>query len=95
MSYLNVLKHPKWFEKREEVFKTLGKQCEVCGIEKKLHVHHKSYKIDEDTNHYFPPWEYPIDNFAVLCEECHNKVHNEELEICEAIQTTNGISYEI
>lgn len=75
MSYLNVLKHPKWFEKREEVFKTLGKQCEVCGIEKKLHVHHKSYKIDEDTNHYFPPWEYPIDNFAVLCEECHKQAH--------------------
>lgn len=75
MSYANALKHPKWFEKREKVFKSRGKKCEVCGEVKQLHVHHKTYKIDDETNNFFAPWEYPISNFSVLCDKCHSQAH--------------------
>lgn len=40
--------------------------CQVCGdCETTLNIHHKYYV--KDKNH----WEYPIDAFLTLCEECH------------------------
>lgn len=69
--YRAKLCHPKWFEKREEVFRTYGKKCNRCSSTKWLNVHHKSYEGFKD------PWDYPISNFDVLCDICHAKKHKQ------------------
>lgn len=70
--YANNLNHPLWKQKREEVFDHYGRICMTpgCGSTTYLEVHHKSYASNK------MPWEYPMENFKVLCEKCHKKNHN-------------------
>lgn len=70
--YAEYLNHPLWIAKREEVFRRYGRRCAKCGSEKFLHVHHKTYTPGK------MPWEYPIENFEVLCEEHHDTTHSFE-----------------
>ena len=74
MPYNHQLLTPMWKEKRQEVFKEQGEFCNRCKSKHKLHVHHKSY----DRNTF--PWDYPLENFEVLCELCHLKHHNRDYE---------------
>ena len=76
--YAKKLSHPKWRAKREEVFDHYGRKCSVCGSVRDLIVHHKSYKNGHE------PWDYPIENFQVLCDRDHAKIHGiaEEDKIC-------------
>ena len=82
--YSEYLHHPLWEKKRVEVFDHYGRACSKCGSSKHLTVHHKTYTKGK------MPWEYPIENFEVLCERCHSKSHSlkytqKKCEICGAL----------
>jgi DNA repair exonuclease SbcCD ATPase subunit len=72
--YSEFLKHPLWQKKREEIFNLFGKQCQNCGTQKNLQIHHKTYSSQK------MPWEYPTENFQVLCEKCHSITHGFKYE---------------
>lgn len=69
--YLEKLKSPHWQRKRCEVMTRDDFTCVRCrSTEKQLHVHHLSYEYGKD------PWDYPMENFATLCFECHEEETN-------------------
>jgi DNA mismatch repair protein MutS len=59
--------------------------CEVCGhaVVRDLEVHHIRQRADGGSNE--------LRNLAVLCESCHDKHHNGELEIGPLQQTSDGL----
>ena len=68
--YSDKLKHPKWQEKRLDVLSLKGYNCEACtNVNEQLQVHHINYIGGNE------PWEYPNNNFLVLCDACHKKEH--------------------
>ena len=67
--YNQLMRKPEWESLRERLITSRGGKCEVCGSTSNLQVHHISYKYGN------APWEYPDDNFLVLCKKCHEKVH--------------------
>jgi hypothetical protein len=48
----------------------------VCGEKRNLNVHHKSYSEGKE------PWEYPLENFVLLCAEHHRDEHGLKPKIC-------------
>lgn len=72
-SYFEKLKDPRWQKKRLEVLEANDWICESCmDGESTLHVHHRQYFKGRE------PWEYEIDQLAVLCESCHQATHEED-----------------
>lgn len=66
--YQNKLRDPRWQKKRLEVFERDRWTCRACdGTDMTLHVHHLYYEKEKD------PWDYPIEAFVTLCEECHEE----------------------
>lgn len=79
-TYYELLKHPKWQEKRLVVLKIANFTCESCGEkEKTLHVHHAFYKKG------LKPWEYPNTSLHCLCEKCHKIAKEFQEELYEQI----------
>ena len=68
------MKRPEWKAYRLTVFAERGKQCEWCGSNKNLHVHHKFY-LKYPNGKKILPWEYNINYLLVLCNDCHMKAH--------------------
>jgi hypothetical protein len=69
MSYLQLLRNPKWQRKRLEIFQRDNWNCQRCGdSNSNLQVHHRYYNLS------FKPWEYPNDALITYCELCHYKV---------------------
>jgi len=69
--YSEKLKDPRWQKKRLEVFNRDGFVCSNCGnSESMLAVHHLYYEKDKD------PWDYPLEAFKTICEECHEVEHS-------------------
>lgn len=63
-------KHPKWQQKRLQVFEADNYTCRRCGAkESQLHAHHMQYIKGRK------PWEYPDANFVTLCDDCHAEFH--------------------
>jgi len=60
-------------------------QCEICNIKKKaiLHRHHIIPRQDSRSTNY-------DNNLAVLCPNCHSRVHTGELIIIGVYFTTGG-----
>ena len=70
LTYSEQLKHPNWQRKRLEVLEHYGFRCFCCRSEDKtLHVHHKQYIKGRKA------WEYEVENFEALCEDCHEEAH--------------------
>lgn len=70
LTYGEQLRHPNWQKLRLERFAAAGWTCESCGsTETTLHLHHKRYIKGRMA------WEYPSENFEVLCEACHGEAH--------------------
>lgn len=68
--YWQKLKDPRWQRKRLEAMEKADFTCEICGdSESTLNVHHKEYFKGRE------PWEYLPEQLAVLCEECHENLH--------------------
>jgi chromosome segregation ATPase len=68
----------------------MAKSAIDCGTTQYLAVHHKVYSKNK------MPWEYPIENFQVLCEGCHSKEHSIEYQqnncaSCKAVISTNFV----
>ncbi|MBF0233335.1 MAG: hypothetical protein HQK65_09900 [Desulfamplus sp.] len=72
--YSEFLSHPLWQKKRQEIFNLFGKKCQCCGTQQNLQIHHKTYSSQK------MPWEYPAENFQVLCEKCHSITHGFKYE---------------
>ena len=71
-TYYEKLKDPKWQKKRLEVMEFNNFSCEICGdSESPLNVHHKEYFKSVE------PWEYEINQLSCLCENCHERLHDE------------------
>ena len=61
-------------------------ECQICKSKHNLHTHHIIFQKDnKGSSKNFK------NNLMVLCEECHEKVHKETLDINGYIQTSDGI----
>lgn len=70
-TYWEKLKDPLWQKKRLEVLNDRNFRCEVCGSDDTtLHIHHKEYFKG------YEPWEYDLNQLAVLCDACHESLHD-------------------
>ena len=71
-------------------------KCQICNKNNATETHHIKQQKDADENgfidHFHKNKKF---NLIVLCEECHDKLHNGELDInlTEAKLTTNGITH--
>lgn len=69
--YSKKLLDPRWQKLRLEVMQSNDFHCEQCmDGESTLHVHHKAYFKDHE------PWDYLPRQLAVLCDECHESLHD-------------------
>ncbi|WP_236888840.1 hypothetical protein [Desulfoluna limicola] len=68
-SYKKLLSDPRWQNKRQKILEALGTKCNRCGSISQLQVHHKEYIPGK------MPWEYPLNFFEILCENCHSEEH--------------------
>ena len=67
LTYAEKLRDPRWHEKREALFKTRGKKCELCASTERITVHHGYYGINTD------PWDHEDCTLWVLCWPCHEQ----------------------
>ena len=83
-SYFQKLKDPRWQKKRLEALVAADWTCQWCGTsESTLHVHHRAYFKGRE------PWEYEAGQLEVLCEGCHEDLHDEEEKlklVCSYVQ---------
>lgn len=71
-TYAELLKDPRWQKKRLEIMQRDNFTCQLCGSkEKTLNVHHMYY------DRIFEPWNYSDDAYLTVCEDCHNKAHED------------------
>ena len=69
-SYRSQYLDPRWQKKRLEVMQKAEFKCQACDSgEKTLNVHHKQYVTNRDI------WDYKDDQYATLCEDCHEMIH--------------------
>ena len=71
MSYQDELKSKYWDEKRVRIIKQ-QKKCQKCGVWNNLQLHHKRYVVARKA------WEYPDNDFILLCGKCHEFTHGNE-----------------
>lgn len=80
MPYWQQLRHPLWQRKRLEVFQRDGFMCMSClCVDKTLHAHHKRYVKGRMA------WEYPLEELQTLCDDCHEKEHEQLVEFQGAV----------
>lgn len=70
--YALELKDPRWIALRDEKLRRGLHQCEECGKETGLHVHHKEYRSGAKA------WEYSLDDLQVLCATHHEWAHTSQ-----------------
>lgn len=68
MDYQDFLKTPYWKAIALYVKEKSGKKCSICGGDKKLHIHHKSYDNHGDELHH-------LDDLICVCQKCHKRLH--------------------
>lgn len=68
--YDKLLNKAQWKRKRQVIFKRDNYTCTVCGSQESLCAHH-TYYYKRRVN----PWEYPDESLVTMCEDCHNKWH--------------------
>lgn len=84
LTYGEQLRHPMWQRLRLERLQAAGWKCQACGgAETSLHVHHRRYIKGRMA------WEYPAENFTVLCEPCHAEAHEMRDELMAILGTVD------
>ena len=68
--YNRLLEDKRWKEFRLKVLSERGNKCEFCGGTDVLQIHHTFYIRGK------MPWEYDIKDMRVLCQKCHQRIHN-------------------
>jgi HNH endonuclease len=66
MPHPDYLLTPEWVERRRGALRRAGHECQTCGADGRLHVHHRTYERRGQE------W---VDDLVVLCEDCHLAVH--------------------
>lgn len=66
--YYEYMNSWSWRRKREEAFQHYGRKCSICGSCYELRVHHRSYM---NLGH------EPMEDLQVLCQDCHNNLHED------------------
>ena len=66
-AYAVYLLSDYWHQTRQEKLKQVGNQCEICGLEDQLQIHHKRY----------PKRYTELNNLHLLQVLCHNCHHNQ------------------
>lgn len=83
MDYKQYLKTKYWKNVRKVMLEIIGKECEVCGDKKGIHIHHFNYhNRGQET----------FNDLACLCEQCHFALHNSENGIINNI--SNRVAFE-
>jgi hypothetical protein len=80
MTYAEKLKDIRWIDFRQEFIKARRRdesykdECDACGEDTcgPLHVHHRRYIHGRE------PWEYDYCDLRLLCESCHDLIHDTE-----------------
>jgi hypothetical protein len=73
--YREIRQHPEWFKLRTKVWARANNCCEHKGCtysydeKNPLDVHHIKYVKGKE------PWDYPLDNFELLCRKHHSAKH--------------------
>ena len=73
ISYIELLKDPRWQKKRLEILQRDNFTCQICPRTKTkstLQVHHKKYIKGKN------PWEYENEDLITVCEQCHEIITN-------------------
>lgn len=65
--YKEYLKTDHWKKKREETFIKQGRKCRICGSEKELHIHHRSYRYKGESTLF----KEINASLLVICKDCH------------------------
>lgn len=66
--YEELLRDPRWYDKRQVILERDGFACTKCGFRRELQVHHIKYFSG------LKPWEYEDKYLITLCACCHNRV---------------------
>jgi len=71
-------------------------ECEICKKNNvNLESHHINFQKDCDENKRVKNKKHiqkdSKANLAVICEECHNKIHSNEIEINKKVKTSKGV----
>jgi 5-methylcytosine-specific restriction endonuclease McrA len=67
-AYQQLLRDPRWQQKRLQIFARDGWACQECkATTRELQVHHKWYVAGA------MPWEVPGQALVTLCAPCHRK----------------------
>lgn len=84
--YRTIRKHPEWFKLRTKVWDRANNCCEHEGCtysydeNNPLDVHHIKYEKGKE------PWDYPLDNFELLCRKHHSARHKDENKSVDEIK---------
>lgn len=72
MEYKDFLLTPYWKAVAAEIKRKRNFQCQLCGSNKNLVVHHKTYEHHGYEHDYF----VMQNDLIVLCNNCHSKFHD-------------------
>lgn len=68
---------PNWSDKRDQILERDNHQCQSCGSDNELHIHHitplSSFEGYEEANR--------TDNLITLCAGCHASVERGDMEV--------------
>lgn len=82
--YWKLLQSPLWQKKRLLKLEQANWECSYCGLkDKQLHVHHKQYIKGR------MPWEYDDEQLDVLCNDCHESMHEVASVLKELLSYSN------
>lgn len=64
--------------------------CEICGINEGVEIHHLQYQRNANDKGYINNFhKNHLANLSSICEKCHDKIHNENIEL-KKVKTSKG-----
>ena len=67
--------------------------CELCKENQATEVHHLMHQSSANTDSFIGHiHKNNVANLASICEECHQKIHHENLEM-RRVKTTKGYAF--
>jgi 5-methylcytosine-specific restriction endonuclease McrA len=67
-TYQDYLASPEWAAQREKAFKHHGRRCQMCGVTRRLEVHHIRYLPQRFWG------KEKMKDLMILCRDCHQSV---------------------
>ena len=83
MAYADVLKGPRWKEKRRRIIARDGGRCLECGSSRNLQVDHKKYDG--------MPWEVDNHFLQTLCDRCHIQITKLRRKLNDIVAEMNSV----